>query len=282
VASGVTFAADRANVLNLSLGGPDDSSTLRNAINYAADTRGRLVVTAAGNCGDPYFNRCAYVNQPFYPGPYPNVMAVAAVNSTDSRASFSTEGAYVDIAAPGVSIYNTYMNGGYASESGTSQAAPHVAGLAALIWARYPTYTAAQVRALMENTAVDLGTAGWDQQYGWGRIDARAALGLTFSGVTAVGQAKSARVELLPSVDHHEADIAPGRLLVKFGAGISTASIHQALDSFSGVSIESQIVALDVQVLRVPVGQEWSLIDRLRALPGVEYAEPDYVVQLIR
>lgn len=82
-------------------------------------------------------------------------------------------------------------------------------------------------------------------------------------------------------MDHREADIAPGRVLVKFQPGINAASTHRTLGAFSGVSIESQIEALDVQVLRVLVGQEWSLIDRLRALPGVQYAEPDYVVRLI-
>lgn len=284
VASGVIFAADRANVLNLSLGGTGDSTTLRNAINYAADTKGRLVVAAAGNCGDSYYpySGCTYMNQPVYPGAYPNVMAVAAVDWNDSKASFSNQGAYVDIAAPGVDIYNTYKYGGYVSESGTSQATPHVAGLAALIWARYPTYTAAQVRNQIQNTAVDLGTAGWDQQFGWGRIDAHAALGLTLSDVTLMGKAKPARVELSPPMDHREADIAPGRVLVKFQPGLSTASINRALGTFNSVSIESQIEALDVQVLRVPVGQEWSLIDQLRALPGVQYAEPDYAVWFIQ
>jgi hypothetical protein len=173
------------------------------------------------------------------------------------------------------------MNEGYTYESGTSQAAPHVAGLAALIWARNPTYTAAQVRSVIQLAAVDLGTAGWDQQYGWGRIDAPAALGLTLLDVTPVGEAKSARVGPPSRMDHREADIAPGRILVKFQSGLGAASVNQALDTL-GVSIESQVKALEVQVLRVPVGQEWTLIDQLRALPGVEYAEPDYAVRLIR
>ena len=123
------------------------------------------MVASAGNCGDSsyYLNGCSYMNQPLYPAAYSNVMAVAAVSSSDVRASFSNQGSYVDIAAPGVSIYNTFKNGSYRSVSGTSQAAPHVAGLAALIWARHPTYTAAQVRTVIEDTAVDLGPAGWDQ-----------------------------------------------------------------------------------------------------------------------
>jgi len=283
IASGITYAADLAQILNLSLGGTSDSSTLRNAINYAANTKGRLVIAAAGNCGDynyPY-NGCTSMNQPSYPGAYSNVMAVAAVNSSDVKASFSNQGSYVDIAAPGVQIYNTYKNGGYIAESGTSQAAPHVAGQAALIWAKNPSYTAAQVRSAMETTAVDLGTTGWDDQYGWGRIDAWAALGLT-SVATVKTEAAAPRTEWTAPVDQRDAEIAPGRILIKFQSGIGAASVQQKLSAFRGVSIESQIPALDVQLLRVPAGEEWLLIDHLRALPGVEYAEPDYVIKLIR
>ncbi len=82
-------------------------------------------------------------------------------------------------------------------------------------------------------------------------------------------------------MDHRDANIAPGRILIKFQSGVNAASVQQNLSAFGDVSIESQIPALDVQLLRVPVGEEWSLIDRLRALPGVEYAEPDYVVKLV-
>jgi subtilisin family serine protease len=222
------------------------------------------------------------MNQPAYPAAYSNVIAVAAVTWWDTRVSFSNVGDYVDIAAPGVSIYNTYKNGSYAYESGTSQATPHVAGLAALIWARYPNYTAAQVRALIQNTAVDLGATGWDAQFGWGRIDARAALNLALSNAAPVVTAGANRIELQPPKDHRDAAIAPGRVLIKFQPGYTTASIGRALSALSAVSIEGQIKTLKVQVLHVPVGQEWLLIDQLRALPGVEYVEPDYAIRLIR
>jgi hypothetical protein len=282
VANGILYAANSgARILNLSLGGATDSQTLHDAVNYAANTKGVLVVSAAGNCGDSYYylNGCSYINQPLYPAAYSNVMAVAAVNSSDVKASFSNQGSYVDIAAPGVSIYNAYKNGGYTYESGTSQAAPHVAGLAALIWARYPTYTAAQVRALIEDTAVDLGTAGLDPLYGRGRIDAHAALNLTLSQTAP--KVNPAQAEM-PSGDQCEARIAPGRVLLKFKPGVSAASAQQTIGALKTVSIEGQIEALSVQSLRVPVGQEWLLIDQLRALPDVQYAEPDYAVWLIQ
>jgi hypothetical protein len=82
----------------------------------------------------------------------------------------------VDVAAPGVSIYSTYLGGGYTSMGGTSMATPHVAGLAALIWSEYPSYTNNQVESRIERTALDLGVPGWDQYYGHGRINAQAAL----------------------------------------------------------------------------------------------------------
>lgn len=282
VADGIIYAADHgAKILNMSLGSIGDDQTVRDAINYAADTKGTLVVSSAGNCGDSdyLYNGCTYMNQPLYPAAYPNVMAVAAVDSADAKASFSNQGFYVDIAAPGEYIFNAFKNGGYIYMSGTSQAAPHVAGLAALIWARYPTYTAAQVRAFIEDTAVDLGATGWDQQYGWGRIDARAALSLTLSQIAP--RANVAYVEML-SGDQRQARIAPGRVLLKFKPGVSVASAWQTIGALKGASIEGQIEALSVQLLRVPAGQEWSWIDQLRSMPSVEYAEPDYAVWLIQ
>ncbi len=166
VASAVTYAADNgAKIINLSLGGDHDSQTLHEAVIYAHN-KGCVVVAATGNNGGPVL----------YPAKYTEVFAVAATDSNDARAWFSSYGPEVDVAAPGVSIYSTYLGGGYTSIDGTSMAAPHVAGLAALVWSEYPGYTNDQVEGRIEMTAVDLGTLGWDQYYGHGRIDAHAAL----------------------------------------------------------------------------------------------------------
>ena len=278
VANGVIYAADRAQVLNLSLGGTGSSATLQNAINYAANTKGRLVVAAAGNCGDnnyPY-NGCTVQNQTFYPAAYPNVLAVAATNNSDAHASFSTSGSYVDVSAPGVSIYNTYMGNSYYTESGTSQASPHVAGLAALIWSKYPSYTAAQVWNRLTSTAVDLGTAGRDDVFGAGRIDVKAALGITLASVNEPA-APLQPIELAAPIDQRAAPIAPGRVVVKFK---STDMASQTLRPLSHIVVINMINGIDAQVLRVPVGQEWSVVDQLRAQPGVEYAEPDYLISI--
>ncbi|MGB3906558.1 MAG: S8 family serine peptidase, partial [Anaerolineae bacterium] len=101
----------------------------------------------------------------------PETMAVAATNQSDFRAGFSDYGPEIDVAAPGVDIYSTLWNDNYGSKDGTSMAAPHVAGQAALIWSLCPGLTNAEVQDLIESTAKDLGTAGWDPYYGFGRIN---------------------------------------------------------------------------------------------------------------
>ena len=178
VADGIGWAADHgAKVINLSLGTVSDSSTLEDAVDYAYD-QGVLLVAAGGNCGssDYYFNGCDYQDQPIYPGAYADVVAVASTNSSDAQSSFSTQGSYIEIAAPGSDIYSAYYDGGYATMSGTSMASPHVAGLAALIWSQNSGWTNRQVRAQIRNTAQDLGASGWDSQFGYGRIDAASAM----------------------------------------------------------------------------------------------------------
>jgi hypothetical protein len=129
-------------------------------------THGAIPVAAAGNTRSNTYH---------YPAAHPHAIAVAATDWFDNRASFSTWGDFVDVAAPGVAIWSTYRDG-YATLQGTSMASPHVAGLAALILSADPTLTAEQVRARIEATADDLGAAGFDPYFGHGRINARRAL----------------------------------------------------------------------------------------------------------
>ena len=123
VASGITWAADNnADVINLSLTGTMASPTLQSAVDYAW-SKGAVVVAAAGNSAS---------SSPTYPASYANAMAVAATTDMDKLASFSNFGDWVDVAAPGITIYST-IPGGYGYMSGTSMASPSVAGLAALL-----------------------------------------------------------------------------------------------------------------------------------------------------
>jgi thermitase len=145
VARGITWAADNgAHILSLSLGASSGAQQLQDAVNYAWN-RGCLVVVAAGNSGS---------SSPQYPAYYTNSIAVAATDSTDTLASFSQYGSWVDIAAPGVNILSTYPNNQYQSLSGTSMACPHVAGAAAVLWSHNPNLTNAQLRSALE-TNVD-------------------------------------------------------------------------------------------------------------------------------
>ena len=135
--------AKGARVSNNSWGGAAYSQSLRDAID-AAKTAGHLFCAAAGNSG------VNIETSPYYPASYnlDNVISVAATDNDDARASFSNYGASsVDLGAPGASIASTYMGTTYTYSSGTSMAAPQVAGVAALVWSAHPSWTWAQVRA---------------------------------------------------------------------------------------------------------------------------------------
>lgn len=137
VANGIIWAADNgARVINMSLGGGSPSTTMENAVNYAA-SRGVIIVASAGNSN---------TTSPSYPAFYAACIAVASTTSADARSSFSNFGAWVDVAAPGSNILSTTRGGGYGSLSGTSMAAPHVAGLAALAITRSNTGSRLSVR----------------------------------------------------------------------------------------------------------------------------------------
>ena len=185
VAQAIVYATDQgARIVSISLGSGSDSTTLRSALQYAT-SRNVLVVVAAGNCGSnaPLNPRCGSLNEVSYPAAYMEALAVAATDFDDTRATFSTSGTYVDVSAPGRRIVSTTPTYGtkvgtlnYAAFSGTSQATPFVAGLAALIWTRDPSLTAQQVRDRIVSTADDLGVAGTDEVFGSGRVNALRAV----------------------------------------------------------------------------------------------------------
>lgn len=168
IAAAIRHAADQATatrtktVINMSLGSSANNSLISSAVDYAYG-KGVLVVAAAGNSGPAQ-------GSIGYPGALRNAIAVAALenrleNGTLRVADFSsrgftaTDGDYVigvgdvEISAPGAAIYSTWNNGGYNTISGTSMASPHVAGLAAKVWAQNPTWTAATLRTNLQNRA---------------------------------------------------------------------------------------------------------------------------------
>lgn len=166
VAEGVVWAADHgAKVINMSLSGATGTSTLQSACAYAYQ-KGVVLVAAAGNDG---------TDAPRYPAAYDSVISVGSL-SGDTRSSYSNYGATLELMAPGGLIYTTQKGGSYVRASGTSMAAPFVAGLAALVCSADPTAAPDRVRQVLAATATDLGATGWDPEYGWGRIDAAKAL----------------------------------------------------------------------------------------------------------
>lgn len=153
------------DIINLSLGSSTSSSALQQEVDKAY-SKGILVVAAAGNDGTSS-GTSDTVN---YPAKYSSVIAVGATDSNNQRASFSSTGSTIEVVAPGVNIRSTYLNSQYVSMSGTSMAAPFVAGDLALLKQANPGFTASQLRAKLKENVIDLGTTGKDNFFGYGLI----------------------------------------------------------------------------------------------------------------
>ncbi len=172
ITEAIYYATDNGfHALNYSGGALGvDVEILRDAVQYAWDN-GMVMVAAAGNNNS---------GTPFYPAAYPGAIAVAATDSGDNRANFSNFGDYIDVAAPGVDILSCGHSGpsDYFTTSGTSMASPHTTGLVALMHALDPGISNQDVRDLLQQGADDLGDAGFDPLFGWGRINAHTTLQL--------------------------------------------------------------------------------------------------------
>lgn len=146
VANGLVYATNNgAQIANLSLGGPDQSKIMEDAIAYA-NTHDTMVIASAGNTGSAVL----------FPAAYSGAVAVAATDQNDQHPWFSCYGPEIDLAAPGNLIYSTCIGNQYCFKSGTSMATPHVAGLAALLRSQHPDYPAAQVLQQLQTTAQTL------------------------------------------------------------------------------------------------------------------------------
>jgi len=190
IADGIRYAADNgADVISMSLGGPSSSQTMEDAVAYAYNNG----VTLVASSGNDYQEG----NPTNYPAAYDDyVIAVGATRYDETRSYYSNTGSYLDIVAPGGDtsvdqnedsyydgvLQQTFPEGypcdfGYYFFQGTSMAAPHVSGVAALVIANGVTGPD-NVRNRLQSTAEDKGTPGWDAEYGWGLVDAEAALGI--------------------------------------------------------------------------------------------------------
>ena len=160
VANGIVWSADNgADIINLSIGGYAYSQILQDAVSYA-QSKGVLVIAAGGNQG---------ISSPLYPAAYSNVIGVSATTQDDERWSRSNYGSYIDISAPGVSIYGLTL-GSYRSQTGTSAAAPHIAGIAGLLMSKNQALSPNLIAQQLYQNTVDLGIEGKDYSFGYGRI----------------------------------------------------------------------------------------------------------------
>lgn len=169
VAQGITHATDNnVNVISMSLGGDATAQILEDACLYAWNN-GSLLVAASGNDGKHGVS---------YPAAYETVIAVGAIDQSDQRCAFSNRGPNLELVAPGIDILSSYIFNQYVWGTGTSAAAPHVAGVAALVWSKYPLLTNYEVRDRLAQTAGDLGAVGFDEYHGYGKVDAMNATNL--------------------------------------------------------------------------------------------------------
>ena len=189
IARATTYAADNgARIVNVSLGASDQSAALQSAVTYAL-SKNVVIVAAAGNCGsESGTTRCPSLNSIDYPAAYPGVLAVGATDMNDQPAPFSTAASYIAVAAPGVGILSTFptyrvqLNNdgfpttGYAVLRGTSQAAPFVSGIAALLLSKDPSLTPDKIGQRLRTTADDVGLPGFDTKTGAGRVNAYRAI----------------------------------------------------------------------------------------------------------
>jgi subtilisin family serine protease len=190
--AGIDFAANNgAQVISMSLGGTMFSQAQQDAINHAHDAHGVIVFASSGNSGDSTLQ---------YPACCNNVAAVGATDNRDHYTSFSTYNAFVDLSAPGWKVYSTLPtypceinSWGYSQNydylNGTSMACPMAAGLGALVRSKYPSLTPDQVQSRMQTYADDLGGAGRDDHYGWGRINAFNTLSELHPTVSSIATA---------------------------------------------------------------------------------------------
>lgn len=234
IVAGIVWAVNHgANVINMSLGSRDSDKAEEAAIRWARN-RGVVVVAAVGNDGG---------KRTMYPAGYGDskqnaadggdpVIGVGAVHRGGGRAAFSQRGNPVDVVAPGVRVFSTFprSRGSYAWESGTSMAAPYVAGAAALVMSRLaaanpgmsPNDRAAQVTNALRAASRDAGVGGIDRQYGSGEVDAAAALAAVGAPVSA-GMVTDARL----------IGGSRGRAIVQFSTPAGT-SVHARLTGAAG------------------------------------------------
>jgi type VII secretion-associated serine protease mycosin len=206
LATGITDAVhDGASVISMSLGYGAPSRPVRLALQNAF-AHNVVVVASSGNSGD-VAGATGHGSAPYsFPANYPGVLGVGAVSSSGQAASFSSENLSVQVAAPGVDVPAQGRNSGYWTVSGTSPACALTAGVAALIKSKYPGLTDPQVSDAITESAWHRPAGGYDQQVGFGTVNAGAAL--TAAGRMAAAGPPSPGGQSVPPSSHFSAGSA--------------------------------------------------------------------------
>lgn len=257
IIQGIQYAADHgAQVISMSLGGPGSSRSMQDAINYAIN-KGVTVVAAAGNEGGAVD----------FPGNCAGVITVGALDSNGTRASYSNFGPELDVMAPGSQIYSSYINGSssYTYMSGTSMATPAVAGVAALVRAANPGLTPAQVSDIIDRSAADMSNPGFDNNTGYGRVDAAQAVNLALGSAPAPGPAPEPAPAPVPTpvpapapTPQPGVNLALYKRAVASSAESSTRTAAQAVDGNSATRWAS-VPGQDPQWIYVDLGKNYNV-----------------------
>lgn len=208
-------ANNNAHIVSMSIGGYGSSSYLQGACQYAWNA-GLYLAASSGNDG---YNYVAY------PARYPTVVAVGAINQSHQRPSWSNYGPDLELCAPGVSVLGCYGTSSYVYGDGTSASCPFVTGAAGLVKAYKPGYTNQQIRDLLNNTAQDWGSPGWDQYFGHGEVDLYKAIQTAGISEDELGTKFPVRARVSPSVSRGSASL----LLTLGGQRDISVSVYNAV-----------------------------------------------------
>ncbi|MEF2247073.1 S8 family serine peptidase [Paenibacillus sp. IITD108] len=279
VIKGIDWAIDNdIQIINLSFVVNEYSLLLHEAIQNAYNN-GLLIIAAAGNKG-------MGENTILYPALFPEVLAVGAIDKSHNRASFSSTGPELDLVAPGSLILTTNRFGGYSVTSGTSIAAAHVTGAAALIMSKRPYSTPSEITELIKNSSTNLGESF---EYGNGLINVAKALGLRnepFPPISTGGIEIDETNIWIPSNEDGELNIASydqvgdgqiifagetARVSVKLNGNQNGQNIHEKIEvSVYPVNDNHNIILYDEilnPVLFETISFQWETTESI--LPGM-------------
>ena len=250
LAEGIRYAVDHgADVISMSIGYGSPSAAVRSALQYAYG-HGVAVVASSGNSGDtPTASRNGYAPVKF-PADYPGVIGVAAVSSSGTVAGFSSDNLSVEVAAPGVSVSAQGRDGQYWLVTGTSPACALVAGIAALIKSRYPGLAPDLLARALSSTTRFRPAGGYDQEVGFGTVDAAAALAAAGQLSAQLSVQRAARAGLASAVN--------------FGGGPASVAPEPVRPRGSGQLVLFAVLALTALVLVVAAVSRLAVLSRMR------------------